>query len=283
MMWRYKSLVVLALGLFFALLLFLQIGMYLINHLFGTMISLNIFQLCISLFKGNTFVYHTVLLVVNTFIAYTIFMICKKVGQQILEFTKVKKKIALLKNTQLSENVNRKFNRKKVDISIIESIEPVAFTIGFFRPTIVLSTALITMLDHAELEAVVFHETAHQKYFDPLKLLVLQIISEAMWYIPLTKWSYQNYKIMIELVADEYAINRMGSELGLGSALLKLIKTRLSGSTAPSLVPFADGTVDYRIKQLIDPEPSIPVKIQTKSIFISINMIMILMVLMVIV
>jgi Zn-dependent protease with chaperone function len=253
------------------------------NHLFGTMISLNIFQLCISLFHGNTLAYHVVLLAVNTFIAYTIFIVCKIVIQQIFDLFHVKKTISLVTNNQLTEKINKAFNRKHMDITVIDSIEPVAFTMGFLKPKIVLSSTLIKMLDRAELEAVVYHETAHQKYYDPLKVFVLQIISKAMWYIPLTKWSYQNYKIMIELVADEYAVKRMGSELGLGSALLKLIKTRLSGSITPAFVPFANGTVDYRIKQLIDPEPSIPVKIQTKSIFISINMIVILMILMVIV
>ncbi|QGQ47730.1 M56 family metallopeptidase [Metabacillus sediminilitoris] len=282
-MWRYKSLFVLGLGLLFALILSVQMGMYVMNHLFGTIISLNIFQLCISLFHGNTFVYHAVLIAVNTFIAYTIFMIVKKVIQQIFGIYKVNKRISIEKNIQLTEKINGTYNRKQNDITIIDSTEPIAFTMGFFKPKIVLSSALITMLDKAELEAVIYHETAHQKYYDPLMLLVLQIISEVMWYIPLTRWSYENYKIMIELVADEYAIKRMGSELGLGSALLKLIKTRLSGRGTSALVPFANGTVDFRIKQLINPEPTIPVKMQTKSVFISINMIMILMTLLVVV
>ncbi|OAS82541.1 MULTISPECIES: M56 family metallopeptidase [Metabacillus] len=282
-MWRYKSLVVLGLGLFFAILLFVQMGMYVLNHLLGTMINLNIFQLCISLFRGNTVVYHSVLLGVNTFIAYTCFILCKKVVHQVIDINRVKKKIALLKNSQLTEQINKKYYRKHMDIHVINCHEHIAFTFGFFKPTIVLSTELIAMLDHAELEAVIYHESAHQRYFDPLKVFVLQMISEVMWYIPLTKWAYQNYKIMIELAADEYAVNRMGSELGLGSALLKLVKTRLKGNATSVLVPFADGTVDFRIKQLIEPESSIPVKLQTKSVFISINMILLLMVLMVIV
>ena len=65
-----------------------------------------------------------------------------------------------------------------------------------------------------------------------------------MWFIPHTKWAYNNYKIMIELVADEYVINKMGIELGLGSALLKLVKIQLEVKTNSVLVPFADGTID---------------------------------------
>ncbi|WP_299090650.1 M56 family metallopeptidase [uncultured Metabacillus sp.] len=282
-MWRYKSQVVFGLGLFLGILLCAQMGMYVVNHVFGTMINLNIFQFCISLFKGNTFLYHSVLLTINSFIVVTIFSICKKMIKQLMEINKIKNKITLLKNEQLTLSVNHHFQRKKMDIQVITCNEPVAITFGFARPKIVLSTQLIKMLDQEELAAVVYHETAHQKYFDPFKIFILQLISEVMWYIPLTKWAYQNYKILVELVADEYAVKRMGSELGLGSALLKLIKTRLGGGSTPVLVHFTGGTVDYRIKQLVEPENSIPVKLQTRSIIISINMIMILMTLMIIV
>ncbi|KKI92451.1 hypothetical protein WQ54_08720 [Bacillus sp. SA1-12] len=279
-MWRYKSQFVFGLGLFLGIIMCAQMGMYVVNHVFGTMINLNIFQFCISLFMGNTFLYHSVLLAINSFIAFTIFSICKKMINQFIEIKKIKNKITLLKNEPLTLSLNHCFQRKKMDIQVITCNEPVAFTFGFASPTIVLSTELIKMLDQEELAAVVYHETAHQKSFDPIKTFILQLISEVMWYIPLTKWAYQNYKILVELVADEYAVRRMGSELGLGSALLKLIKTRIGGSSAPALVHFTGGTVDYRIKQLIEPEPSIPVKLQTRSIFISINMIMVMMVLM---
>lgn len=284
MNWRNKSLVVLGLGLFLAIVLFIQMGAYIYNHIFGTLIHYNVFQLCISLFRGNTLLYHFILFLVNSFIAWTVIMICIKIIQQLILCSKMKKRVKRQLNRTKTEDMNMLFNRKKNDIYVIHHHEPVAFTIGFLNPIIILSTNLIDILDKTELEAVIHHETAHQKYNDPLKVFILQVISEVMWYIPLTKWSYENYKIMVELVADEYAVNRMGSEVGLGSALVKLIKTSISHRrSSPVLVPFSDGSVHFRIKQLLEPEFSIPVKCHFTSIIVSFNMIGMLMMLMIIV
>ena len=282
MRWRYRSLIVFGLGLFLAIVLFTQMGLYLYHHILGTFIYFNVFQLCISLFSGNTLLYHIVLFLVNLFIAWTFFMVCIKIIRQALFFSKLKMRIKRNVNRAETKNINRLFNRSKDDIYVIQHDEPIAYTVGFLKPTIVISTNLIELLDKAELEAVIHHESAHQKYNDPLKVFILQMISEVMWYIPLTKWCYENYKIMVELVADEYAVNRMGSQEGLGSALLKLIKTCIHNrSSAPVLVPFSDGTVNFRIKQLLEPEFSIPVKCPLISIVVSINMIVFLMMLMI--
>jgi Zn-dependent protease with chaperone function len=282
-MWKNKSMAVLGLGLFLAMVLCVQMGLYLVNILYGPAVFDNIFQFCIRIFKKNTVEYYIVLLLVNTYVAYTIWIFLKKVIQQAINTNRLKKKIAFLTNWKITDEMNKSFNRSKEDIVVINSRNLVALTFGFRKPTIVLSTNLIDMLDQTELEAVILHETAHQKYYDPLKVFVLQTISEVMWYIPLAIWAHKNFRIMIELVADEYAITRMGSELGLGSALLKLIKTHLAIKTPPLLVPFADGTVDYRLKQLIEPQHTLPVKLQSKSIIISVNVMILLMIVMVIV
>jgi Zn-dependent protease with chaperone function len=148
---------------------------------------------------------------------------------------------------------------------------------GFRKPLIVLSTGLIEMLDRHELEAVIEHEAFHQNNHDSLKIFILQLISQALWFIPLTKWTYQNYKIISELMADEYAVIKTGSELGLGSALLKLIKNCFHENAAPVLAHFADGSVNYRLQQLVDPQKNIPVKLETISIVISINVLLLFM------
>lgn len=72
----------------------------------------------------------------------------------------------------------------------------------------------------------------------------------------------------------------MGSELGLGSALLKLIKNCFSEKSAPVLAYFADTpneTVNYRLKQLVEPETRIPVRLDTKSVVVSVQVLLVLM------
>jgi Zn-dependent protease with chaperone function len=282
-MWKNKATGVFGLGLCFAMFFFIQMGLYLINIFCGPAFFDNIFQFCIRIFKKDSIEYYIVLLLVNTYVAYTIFLICKKVMLQIINARKLKKKIVFLANQSLTSQLNERFKRRKEDIAVIYSNQPVALTFGLWNSTIVLSTTLIDMLENEELEAVIHHETAHQKNFDVLKIFILQTISAVMWYIPLTHWVYKNFRIMIELVADEYAISRMGTELGIGSALLKLIKTHINIKSTAIIVPFADGTVDYRLKQLLEPHLSLPVKLQTKSILISIYVMIFIMILMVIV
>ncbi|MCM3117194.1 M48 family metalloprotease [Neobacillus sp. MER 74] len=284
MIWKQKSTAVLGLALFFAIILFVQMAMFLVNTLFGPLELFNIFNFCVSIFEKGTFAYYAVLIIVNVYIFYTVFMIGKKIIQQVLVLQSFQSKIHHLMNKGKSQQINQIYNRKNDDIVVINHNNPLAFTFGFANPVIVLSTTLIEMLDAKELEAVIYHETSHQRYYDGIKVFILQMISESIWYIPLTRWSYQNYRIMIELVADIYAINRMGSELGLGSALLKLIKKQLKINTnlTPAMVHFADSTVDYRLQQLINPQQSIPVKVETRTIVISLNVFILILLLLVI-
>ena len=283
MIWKQKSTAVFGLALFFAIILFVQMGLYLLNIFIGPIEFFNIFIFCVSLFKPGTFGNFAVEIIVNTYIFYTVFIISKKVINQIVLLSSFRHQIQQRIHMDKSSELNETFNRKNNDVVVIQDKELLAFTFGFWKPKIVLSTILIDMLDSRELEAVIYHETSHQKYYDGLKVFVLQIISEIMWYIPLTKWSYQNYRIMVELVADEFAIKRMGSELGLGSALLKLIKNQLKiANPAPALVHFADETVDYRLKQLLNPQQTIPVKMQARSVIISLNMFIIILFILVI-
>lgn len=269
MMWKNKSLFVLGVGLCFGVVLVIQMGLYLINLLCGPGFFDNIFQFCIRIFPNGTIGYYAVLFLVNTYVFFTLFVIAQKVIEQVVKTKRLKKKITLLTNKKRTDEINKSF--EKNDLVVMNSKELIAITYGIRRPAILLSTSLLDLLDKTELEAVIHHETAHQKYHDTLKLFVLKAISEVMWYIPLTQWAYKNFRIMIELAADEYSITRMGSELGLGSALLKLIKTHLPRKTPSLLIPFADGTVDFRLKQLIEPYDTLPVKVQTKSIIISIH------------
>lgn len=283
MMWRNKSFFVYSAGFCFGVVLCIQMGLYLANIFFGTAFYENVFQFCIEIFKKGTFEYYAVLFLVNTYVVLTVLALCKRIIQQVVNTSRFRKKIVHLINWNKTNEINRRVKRNRKEIFVINSDELVAFTFGLRNPSILLSTKLIEMLDKTELDAVIQHETAHQKFHHTLKIFLLKTIAEVMWYIPLTKWSYENYKIIIELVADEYAIKLMGNELGLGSALLKLVKTHIETKTHSLLVPFADGTIDYRLKHLIDPYYALPFKIQINSIIISVNIMFLLIILMIIV
>jgi Zn-dependent protease with chaperone function len=275
--WKKRSIFVVGLSLFIAVLVWSQMGMYLAHLLLGANLEKNFFNVCISLFDNYLFFQFLVSILLNILIVYTVLITLIKIGEQYILLKRFKKKIFNLVHVDLTTFLNRNFNRKKLDILVIDHHQLLAFTLGFRKPYIVLSTGLIEILEEYELEAVIEHETCHQKNNDSLKIFVLQVISQALSFIPLTKWAYQNYKIISELLADKFAIQRMGSELALGSALLKLIKNDFSRSFTPVLVHFSDESVNYRLQQLINPDQAIPVKLKTTSIMASVHAILLFM------
>lgn len=199
----------------------------------GVSLHKNVFDVCIGLFKPNTFPYHLITFVLNALIVYTILIVLVIGVRQFILVRKFRDRLFALANPQLTEKLLRKLNRKSSDLLVVNNDQMLAFTVGFRNPRIVISDALLEMLDENELRAVIEHETFHQINRDGIKILVLQFISQALWFIPIAHWSYQNYKIISELAADEYAIDRSGSELGLGSAMLKLIRRGLSRARHP--------------------------------------------------
>jgi Zn-dependent protease with chaperone function len=276
--WKQKSFFVIGWSLLIAVLTWSQMGMYLSHLLFGVSVHVNIFKFCMSLFRENSLYYYGIVILLNTLIAYTVLITMVKTYQHYRLSGKFRKKITALHNPLLTESLNQQFNRRQQNLTVIGHAQPLAFTMGFRRPCIVLSSGLIEMLEEQELEAVIEHETFHQNSYDPLKIFILKLISQAIWFIPVTKWSYLNYTIISEILADEYAIQKTGSEIGLGGALLKLIQNGFSGNTTPTLAHFAEVSVNYRLQQLVDPQKTIPVRLKTTSIVISVYVLLLLMI-----
>lgn len=91
-------------------------------------------------------------------------------------------------------------------IDVIEDRNFVAFSYGFFRPRICLSTSLVTQLTKNELQAVLLHESYHLKSYDPLRLIVGKTLSLMFFFIPILKDIHAHYAFSKEVAADEIVI-----------------------------------------------------------------------------
>lgn len=279
--WKTKSNIVLSLSVLIALVVLGQIGMYAAHLMFGMNVHLNIFKFCLSLFKQQSFYYNLVTYAMIAFIVHMLLIAIIRLIQQYMRLTRFKASIKSLQLHRLTEELEETFTvSPRASMIVIDHEQPLAFTMGFRKPIIVLSSGLVELLEERELEAVIAHEAFHRRNFDALKLFILQLISQSIWFIPLTRWSYANYKIMCELQADEHAIKETGSELGLGGALLKMVHS--SGvirklAASPVLASFSDEAINYRLQQLVEPQKAIPVKLETPAIVISIYALLLLM------
>lgn len=273
MWWKKKSLYLLLLSLGLATIIWVQMGMFLTHLLFETELKMNFFKFCLSLFMEDSFYYFLVILLINTLLTYIFLVTLLKIVNQLVLSKTFSKRLLADKDDELTAFITSKYGHEG-KLIVIKSNSVLAFTMGYIKPTIVLSTAMIQILEENELRAVIEHETFHKNNHDPLKIFILELIAQSLWFIPVTKWCQQNYSIISEILADEYAVRKMGSELELSTALIKLIKYHVSLKASPTLVHFSGGSINFRLQQLVEPSQSIPIKLTIKSIFISIHVLL---------
>lgn len=108
-------------------------------------------------------------------------------------------------------------------VRLFEASEPMAITVGYFSPRILLSSGLLETLDEAELEAVLHHEAAHVTRRDPLRTFVCDCCKTALPFIPIIRYAASQFRIKKEVEADAAAIAAIGSPVPLASALAKVI------------------------------------------------------------
>ncbi|MFA1711509.1 M56 family metallopeptidase [Peribacillus frigoritolerans] len=129
-------------------------------------------------------------------------------------------------------NVIRVFQQKySVQVQIVDFTQPLAFTYGFIRPQILISTGLINLLQPYELEAVLEHECYHCQNRDPFKLSIWFSLARVFSFLPISRKLYERYMIEKEIKADNFAIHQVGMK-AVASALYKLMTNMPSYSFA---------------------------------------------------
>lgn len=121
---------------------------------------------------------------------------------------------------------------------VFEDSAPHAFCAGLLRPRIYVSTGAQLLLSADELAAVLAHERHHAEVRDPLRIFVMRVVADALFFLPVMRRLAQRYADLAELAADAAAVKRLGAQ-PLASALLRF------GSSEPAVVGIAAERVDH--------------------------------------
>ena len=105
---------------------------------------------------------------------------------------------------------------------VLTASEPLAFTYGVWRPTVVLSTWMVEEFDAEELEAVLAHELSHVARRDYPLMLLTTTLRDAFFYLPASRVAYQWLSHEKERACDDLAVARSAQPLALASALTKV-------------------------------------------------------------
>lgn len=248
-------------------IIFVQMGLYILSIMGVWNLKYNLVVACHSLLKAIGL--SSLRYALDLLVFYTVLYLMWKISSQLINSWKLKRKFKQYQDITLTNEFNCMYHNEKDDIVVISHPIPLAITMGFIKPKIVVSTGVINLLTEEELRSVISHELYHYRNRDPLKVFLITLCASTMWYIPILQWFTQQYRIIQEILADEYAIKRQNTPVYLSSALLKMIKVGKQHKMPFAYVSFADTSVNYRIEYILNPIKNIEWKIPKKESYIS--------------
>lgn len=137
-------------------------------------------------------------------------------------------------------------------ITVVNLAEPLAVTLGLFRPRIYLSQGLLRRLTASEVSSVIAHEREHQRAADPLVTATLDSVLNACPWFPGARQVMAAAYSLREVSADADATNGYRTVTALSSAFVKLSEL----NSEPSLSAFSPNR--DRLEKLLDRNWSAP-------------------------
>lgn len=138
-----------------------------------------------------------------------------------------------------------------------------AYTIGLFKPRIVVSQSLVGKLTEEQLEAVILHELFHLRSRHVLWLLFSRLISSLFFFIPLIEYLAKQLRTEFELAADAFVVEKQKTKDHLCASLA--LNLQYAGDVVPH---FSTSPIERRVESLFGNKLSLE-RIGIKSLSIS--------------
>ncbi len=111
---------------------------------------------------------------------------------------------------------------------------PWALAAGLLRPTLVISSGLVALLDTEELDAVLSHELSHIKRGDLWLVALVGALYDLTWFLPSTRRLYRSLLVEQEIACDDHVLGD-ARRLALASALVRIWKVGISTGVGSKL------------------------------------------------
>lgn len=139
--------------------------------------------------------------------------------------------------------------------TVVQSPEPMAFTVGLHRRMVVVSSGMLSELTGEERAAVLAHERAHVRGWHTALLTVARIVVTAFGSFPPARMATRQLVLGLEAAADDAAAREIGDPVAVARALLRLAEG--SGLGAPAwALGASESDVVTRVRRLTRPGAS---------------------------
>jgi Zn-dependent protease with chaperone function len=144
-------------------------------------------------------------------------------------------------------------------VVLVDASDSFSFVYGILTPRVAVSRGLLEGASRGELRAVLEHERYHVCNLDPLKVLLVRVLSAALFFLPALDSLRARYVAGRELAADRRAIAVCGRR-PLAGALLKVVRGPEWSELGVAAAIGSPELLDVRVVQLetgIEPRPEV--------------------------
>jgi hypothetical protein len=154
---------------------------------------------------------------------------------------------------QLRRNPSQSFDG--VEVRLVDDLAFGAFTVGIWRPLIVVDRLLWKGLEPRERLAVIHHEHAHAERRDALTLACLRLVSAALPWPSKGAW-LRAWKSATETICDRHAAAQLQDPTCVAMALVSVERLRAAAhppaNVAPALGVAAGTDLEARVHSLLE-------------------------------
>lgn len=133
--------------------------------------------------------------------------------------------------------------------TVVESPEPLAYTVGLHRRMVVVSSSMLSELTGEERAAILAHERAHVRGWHTALLTVARIVGRAFGSFPPARTATRQLVLGLESAADDAAAGEIGDPVVVARALLRLAERSGPGAPASALAA-SESDVVTRVRRL---------------------------------
>jgi len=142
---------------------------------------------------------------------------------------------------------------QQIPVNVISSDEKrAAFSMGWLKPAIYMTSALIESSTPPALDIILRHELSHCRRRDPLRIMLLNAVSELLWFVPVIKPQVDNWTLAAEMACDKSALDAGHDKLDVAKVLVELAAPPiLAGHHASPALSSIRDHLEFRVKSLL--------------------------------
>lgn len=137
------------------------------------------------------------------------------------------------------------------DIHLVETEEPLAFSVGLFKPVAVLSTKLVRLLTPQQLDIIRDHEQVHLRHYDNGYKWVLRLLCVFQW--PHIKRALlSEHAVTMELRADQHVAQHIEDPVAVAETIVVMQRLMKSFRTSEPVCQFVGSALERRVQYLLN-------------------------------